>query len=379
MRIAITDSQAEKGYTRYDHRFLYEVFDRLAKKYPVHEFVVIENNSPAAYRLTGPNIQTVITHPAFRTRPLQKFWYTHKLASVLKKIKADVCVAGSGVCSLSSGIPQCLLLTALPFLPPAGTRQSLFSFYQKNRPQFIAKARRIITLSAAGKSNIVKGYATDPSKISVVYGGVSPQFEPLHEEEKKRVKEKYTNGKEYFVCAAAAHSEAELVCLLKAFSLFKKRQQSGMKLVMTEEGGRYQHALTASIKNYKYREDVVITDRLTGEELRCITAAAYASVFITAFDDGGLPVLEAMKCGVPVITASSPVMQEITGEAALYAGAGDPGSIAGQLMLLYKDENLRNDLIAKAGKVAEGYSWDRTAEEVWQVIQEIYGSAAPRM
>ena len=83
-----------------------------------------------------------------------------------------------------------------------------------------------------------------------------------------------------------------------------------------------------------------------------------------------MPVLEAMQCGVPVITSSGSSMQEIAGDAALYANANDHTAIADCMMWLYKDENLRNHLIEKGRVTAKQFSWDKTAALFWESIRK---------
>jgi glycosyltransferase involved in cell wall biosynthesis len=109
---------------------------------------------------------------------------------------------------------------------------------------------------------------------------------------------------------------------------------------------------------------------LSEDDLVRITASAYALVYPSLLEGFGVPVIEAMKCGVPVITSSHSPMQEIAGDAALYADANQPDDIADKMMLVYKDEKLRDELIRKGDPVAKQYSWQRTADLLWQSIQK---------
>ena len=156
--------------------------------------------------------------------------------------------------------------------------------------------------------------------------------------------------------------------LLKAFSLFKKRQQTGMKLVFIGRLAWKYESFTASLKTYKYRNDVVLTWYVPEEELVNIIGAAYGMVYPSLFEGFGVPVLEAMKCEVPVITSYGSAMQEIAKEAALYADPAHHTDIADKMMLLYKDENLRKEMIQKGKQVIKEYNWDNTAALLWQCI-----------
>jgi glycosyltransferase involved in cell wall biosynthesis len=96
-------------------------------------------------------------------------------------------------------------------------------------------------------------------------------------------------------------------------------------------------------------------------------------VYPSLFEGFGVPVLEAMRCEVPVITSANSSMQEITHDAALYCDPSNYNDIADKMMLLYKDENLRKKLIQKGKEVIDQFNWERTAEILWQSILKAVG------
>jgi glycosyltransferase involved in cell wall biosynthesis len=104
-----------------------------------------------------------------------------------------------------------------------------------------------------------------------------------------------------------------------------------------------------------------------------VLGSAYAMVYPSLFEGFGLPVPEAMRCEVPVITSANSSMQEIAGAAALYCDPSDFNDIADKMMLLYKDENLRRKLIRQGKEVAVAFTWDRSAKALWQTILKAVG------
>ncbi|HWR33653.1 MAG TPA: glycosyltransferase family 1 protein, partial [Chitinophagaceae bacterium] len=187
------------------------------------------------------------------------------------------------------------------------------------------------------------------------------------------IKNKYTGGREYFVYAGAIHPRKNLMNLLKAFSVFKKRQQTNMKLVLAGRLAWKYESFTESLKSYKYRDDVIMTGYVQEEELVKIIGAAYGMVYPSLFEGFGVPVPEAMQCNVPVITSVHSSMHEIAGDAALYADADSHTDIADKMMQLYKDEKRRKELIENGRQVVNKYSWDNTAELLWQCIMKACG------
>jgi len=302
---------------------------------------------------------------------LWKFWYDIKIPAVLRKQKADVFVSADGLCSLATKVPQCMVLHDLAFVHyPKHVKKSHYVFYKRYVPKFLRKAKAVATVSEFSRRDIVNYYKIDPGKIDVVYSAAKDIFKPLSDEIKKQTKKHYTDDKEYFLYVGAIHPRKNLVNLLKAFSVFKKRQQSSFKLVLAGRLAWKYESFIQNLKRYKYRDDVIMLGYLGEDDLVRITGAAYAMVYTSLLEGFGVPVIEAMKCCVPVITSSHSSMQEIAEDAALYADANDPDDIADKMMRLYKDENLKDELTRKGDVVAKQYSWQRTADLLWQCIQK---------
>lgn len=369
MTIAVNTRFLLNDYLEGYGYFIYETFKRITAAHPEHEFVFVFDRPFDKRFVFGANVKPVVTGPPARHPLLWKLWYDIKLPAVLRKYKADVLVSCDGFCSLVTKIPQCLVVHDLAFLHyPSFNKKSHLSFYKRNTPKFLAKAKSVATVSEFSKKDILAAYNADPEKIDVVYSASKEIFSPVSDEDKAATKNKYTGGKEYFVYAGAIHPRKNLMNLLKAFSVFKKRMQSNMKLVLAGRLAWKYESFSENLKSYKYRGDVILTGYVPEEELVKIIGSAYGLVYPSLLEGFGVPVLEAMQCDVPVITSSASSMQEIAGEAALYVAPDDHTDIADKMMLLYKDEKLRNELIRKGQLVAKQYRWDKTAALLWQSI-----------
>lgn len=349
--------------------FIQETFRILAARHPEHRFYFLFDRPYSQEFIFSDNVQGVVAGPPARLPALWKFWYDVRVPLLLKKLKADVFVSPDGYASLTTRRPQCLVVHDLGFLHhPEAYKRSHRSYLARMMPRFLKKAASIATVSEFSRNDMTSRYRIDPARIGVVYNGVRPGFQPVSEETKTRVRGQYTDGKEFFIYLGALQPRKNLVNLLKAFSIFKKRQQSSMKLVLAGRLAWKNEAFLQSLKTYKYRDDVVLTDYLDEAAVEELLGAAYALVYPSFFEGFGVPVLEAMKCGVPALTSEHTSMQEIAADAGLYFNPHDHHDMADKLMRIYKDENLRRDMIGKGLLRAREFSWEKTASLLWDSI-----------
>lgn len=368
MKIAVDTRLLSSAYPERQGYFQYQVLKRIIANHPEHAFLFLSDHPHDKELIAGANITPVIAGPVAAHPLLWKWWYDVRVPGLLKKHQADVFVACNGICSLRTRVPQCLVLQDLAFLHSPSVKRSHVFFYRQYLPVFLHRAGAVAAVSGSLKKEIAAAYKIDAGKTTVVHTAADAVFCPPEESEKERIKEKYTDGKNYFLCTGAIHSHKNTINLLKAFSVFKKRQQSNWKLVLTGTMGRANRRFAESLGTYKYRDDIVLTGYVEQAELAKITGSAYALVCPAPCEDPVTTVLEAMRSAVPVIASGSPAMQEIAGDAALYADPGDPHDIAERMMRLYKDESLRIELAGKGRQRAQAYSWDRTAGLLWQSI-----------
>jgi glycosyltransferase involved in cell wall biosynthesis len=358
--------------------FIKEVLQRIVRQHPEHQFHFIFDRPYDSTFIFSDNVVAHVLSPEVR-HPLQwKYWYDVRIPSLLKRIKADVFFSPDGQCSLTTKVPQCIAVHDLGFLHlPASYKTSHQAYLRHFAPKFIRKAKTVLTVSQFSKADIIQHYHTPDNKIKVVYNGVKEIFQPLNFETQMAVKDQYTNGTDYFLYAGAIHPRKNLVNLLKAFSIFKRRLHSSFKLVLAGRLAWKNNEFLELLKTYKYKDDVILTGYLAEAELTKLMASAYAFVYPSLFEGFGVPVIEAMKCRVPVLTSKNSAMEEITEGAALYFDPQNPAEIGEKLMRIYKDEDGRRELIEKGAAIAEQYTWQRTADAVWQAITETAANFKP--
>jgi glycosyltransferase involved in cell wall biosynthesis len=190
----------------------------------------------------------------------------------------------------------------------------------------------------------------------------------LEFDDREKAKAQFAEGKEYFFTDITGVKEDELVELLKAFSRFKKRLHSNLKMVLAGYPAAAVKVIDEKLDSYKYRQDVIWYREYTG----LLAAGAYAIIRPFPRVDLGLAVMEAWKSGVPVVTVSGSATGDIAGvagDAVLYARPGDAGSLAENLMLIYKDERLRASLIEKGSSRLKDFSPEAAADAIWNALQ----------
>jgi glycosyltransferase involved in cell wall biosynthesis len=238
-----------------------------------------------------------------------------------------------------------------------------FLLLKKNVPRFLNKAKSVVTLSSDTAGNAETGYKIKTGKISVVYPAGRNMFHPLSEQQQSDIKNKYTEDQNYFISGPVSSID-NFIRLLKAFSIFKKRQKSSWRLVIAGIHIDYSEKL----KTYKYREDVTLISKVREDELPALVASSYAMICLLQEESFIMPPVEAMQCRIPVIVPASKLMKELYDDAVLYTDGNNINDMADKMMQLYKDETFRKELIRKGNEMLKKYSWDHTADCWWQSI-----------
>ncbi len=214
-----------------------------------------------------------------------------------------------------------------------------------NMPKWLKKADRILVFSTHAKNEVVKRYPFAVEKIDVVDFPTNAELKPNDEDARDVVRYQHTMGNAYFLYCGPIHPAANLLNLLKGFSIFKKKLGSNMKLVLSGSIGAYSTKFLTELETYKYRDDVIIIGKLPQQDEIDLIASCYALVHPCRWDRFGLPVFNAMKMGVAVLVPTNSTHSEQAGMAGMHFNENDPAEIGEKMVLIYRDEQMRDEMI----------------------------------
>lgn len=343
MIIAI-NTRAISGNNSINHLLVNHIL-RLAALYTEHQFVLI-----AQKEIKHPeklaNVRQHLLPQQLDNTLLWKLWYHYKLPAAVRKLKADVLLSTDGILSKRVKIPQYLLVSDTGYLPfPELYPSNYARFARLNSGDFFRKAKKLIVISEHQKQEIIKQYKISETKITVWHPGIAAMYQAVSATDSETFKSQHTEGKDYILFYGAIENKNRLVNILKAFSLFKKRLKTNMQLLLAAPEIPQEHELVKSLTLYKYRDDVKLLAVPNEKTLATMIGAAYACINLSPAADDSIFLLQSIKSAVPVIAGNYHGIISLINNAASFADPLSVDMIAEKMMLLYKDEKKRTELI----------------------------------
>ncbi|HTQ65205.1 MAG TPA: glycosyltransferase [Puia sp.] len=338
--------------------YLLKAFIALKKEKPQVEFCFTTDEFPMVKIPACISAENIIERKYFRGSLL---WSGSRFIGLLGKIKPDIFININGIFSGDIKIPQCIWITGIRDNPDKHNKYLIR--IEKKLSETIQDVSLIFTESEYYRKKLLQQYPSLQDKIIVVPPAANGGFRRVSWEEKENIKKEYTKGKEYFLIQSRNFSEKDLIDLLKAFSIFKKKQHSNMQCIIA--GEKPDKKFLKKMELFKYHDDVIVYTGSDETELRKISSASYACLL--SGDMNGF--LSAFEMCVPVICEMNEHMHEITGEAVLYTKFRDVEQTANQLISIYKNENLRNELIKKGIKRTQQFSQQNQVMQLWKGIE----------
>lgn len=350
--------------------FTKETLSRITRDHPEHQFLFIFDRPFSEEFIFSDNITPIVLSPPTRHPILWFIWFELQIPRILKKYKADLFFSPDGYLSLNSKVNQLAAIHDINFAHrPKDLPWLKAKYYNFFFPRFSRKAKRIVTVSFFSKEDIHRTYKINNNDIDVVYNGVNTLYTPTVDEDKVETKAKYSDGQDYFLFIGSLHPRKNVCGLLRAFDAFRTTVDSNIKLLVVGESMFKTGEIEQTYEGMRYKNDVVFTGRLNNEELHQVLGAAFALTFVPFFEGFGIPVIEAMNAGVPVICSNTTSLPEVGGNAVLYVDPYSMGQIKDAMIKIYEEKELREEMITKGFVQKEKFSWDKTSELLWGSIQ----------
>ena len=233
------------------------------------------------------------------------------------------------------------------------------------------RSGRVLTVSEASKRDILHYFRVPPEKIAVIYNAIDERFgEPPDAEEVERVRERYQLNDPFVLYAGNIKPHKNLERLIEAFHIMRRQQDAEhvKLLIIGDEISKYA-TLRRAVHRYKLHKHVRFFGFVPDRTLAVLYRLAGVFVFPSLYEGFGLPPLEAMASGAPVITSNVSSLPEVVGDAALLIDPHSPEAIADAMRRVLTDDALREDLRRRGLVRAREFSWERSVQRV----REIYG------
>ncbi len=238
-------------------------------------------------------------------------------------------------------------------------------------PFSMRRAAKVLTLSESSRQDILARYRLAPDKVVAIHLAPADHFRPAPVAEVERTRQKYDTSQPFILAVGNLQKRKNLVRLVEAFMQAKRKHKLSHRLVLVGQQHWGYQAILASVREKNVTEQVVFTGYVPDEDLPALYSAADLFVYPSLYEGFGVPVLEAMACGTPVVTTNTSSLPEIAGEAASLVDPYDTQAIAEAIGMALLDDDLRQALRTKGLEQAGRFSWTETAKRTLRVYQDV--------
>lgn len=338
-----------------------------------HEFVVfVKPDTDRACLPTADNMRVVELNGG--PYPVWEQW---ALPRAVRRAGVDLLHCTANTAPLRSSVPVVLTLHDIIFLEKAivgGTAYQRFgNVYRRwNVPGVVKTADLILTVSHYERQRIIDHLRVAPERVVTVHNAVSPMFGVIDEATQLAdVRTRFKLPEAFIFFLGNADPKKNVPNVLRALLLLKQRGQLTLPLVMANVSAEYVDKVLEETGTAALKPDIILCGYIPNPLLPTVYNLATVFLCPSLRESFGLPILESMACGTPVLTASTSAMPEVAGDAALLADPASPEAMAGQLTRLLTDPELRSSLRQRGLERAALFSWANTAKQLLTLYEGV--------
>lgn len=308
--------------------------------------------------------------------PSYPLWEQWALPRAARKAGVDILHCTSNTAPIWCNIPLVLTLHDIIFLEPRDKKnkslyQNLGYFYRRwDVPRILKKCRRIITVSDFELGNIKQKLQLPDSQLKMIYNGYNEWFRPI--ESNKQQYRKYIADAGYFFFLGNTDPKKNTERTLVAYAKYLEQSEVKRPLLMADLDQEYLNGIIERNGIEAIRDHIVMPGYIINSDLPYIYNNAFAFLYTSLRESFGIPLLEAMACGTPVITSNTSSMPEIAGHDAILINPKSSDEIALKMLQLERDTDFYQRQKAVGLERAKLFSWRKTTENLLRLYEEVY-------
>ncbi len=372
MRIAI-NALACRGSLTGTARYIRNLTSWLAKLDAKNEYILyVARDDVPTFSGLGGNFQLV---PTVAVRPLRILWEQTELPRDLKRRGVDVFHGPAFIVPLAKTCRRVVTIHDMTFfLLPQYHLFTKKHYFQRLIPQCVERADQVIAVSESTKKDIVKILGSQYSeKIKVIYHGKDERFRPDRVAAAvSDLRTKYGLSGRIILFVGLIEPRKNLARLIRAYAKLKSSHLESCLVIAGSQGWGHEAVLRAASES-GVKDRIFFPGYIPERELPSLYNLADVFVYPSLYEGFGLPVLEAMACGAPIVASGVSSMPEISGDAALLIDPHDVDSIAQGLERVLMDRALRDRMMEEGPKRSQPFTWERTARETLATYEEAAG------
>lgn len=345
-----------------------EILKHLVQLMPQHTFYFLFDRAYSDDFIFAKNVIPIVISPPARHPVLWYYWFEYAVPKILKQHKIDLFFSPDGFCSLHTTTPQLLTMHDIGFEAyPEHTPFLVNKYYKYFTPKYCQKAQKIIAVSAFTKQEIIKHYKIDENKIDVVYNAFDDSRWSIVNSQLDFNSQ--LNNVPYFIFIGAVHPRKNVLGLLHAFEYYKTTFSTNHQLIIIGRNAWLNNDLENYFNQMKYKHDIIWIKDCTRNDLLNYLKNAIALVYPSLYEGFGIPLVEAMSLGIPVITSNIASMREIISDAGILVSPTNAQEIAQAMHTITANTKLRDELIQKGKLRAQTFNWKISAKKIASIIE----------